>query len=977
MEKYIKRKGRNWPLYLSALVISTLAVAACILLVNIYSDRVIRTHTYAEMKVMAATQAEIIDREIQAQFTPLNLLAETVKSGETFAADCSRQVLEALKTENRFCALGFANQNGDAVNYDGTSIGNIADRDYFAKIISGEKENCVEYLPTTLRVEEPRFLFSVPVRDGDRIVGVVFASKKVSVISDVLLCDTLFDGSERIYIADENYSILAANTKGEEKLQQTDLPSIIRFFRENKDKGGFIAEQGVYAADISVSINQWQMICVLEKENAEAFFADISASLKQVANIVSIILLAALLYTVLMTRYRVAHYMEGERQMFNQYSSYHTLLEKMNCAFVEYHVSSDTLTANQFFMDKYAENEPGDCPITMQRLQEIHPEFNYKELDEAIELVKKTNRPYSFETAITFTDGKVYWVEITAIPQADLNGHITDILAALVDTTPAHERIESDEVISNIPNGIHRCYLSDPIHMEFASKGMCQMLGYTEEELSEELTSDRKLGRLVHPEDLDKFRQFVCEAARKEGRFHCEYRMRKKDGSYISVLDVMEVKRAGSGVMYGYSSVTDITDFQRAEEMVNAKLRAAEEEIEKHINQKQKLIAAKREAEERYRQEAMRILEKTHIAQEEANQLVRAISSINSDYSAIYFVDFAQDRYQLCKTTDLMRRPVMDVVKNRSCFSTTIKQYIDAFVADEDKAFMYANTASDAICTRLAKEEQFFLRYRLKENSNGQVNYEMHIVDCSTDDNERKAAVGFRCLDAAIAEENKHRLEVEELESRLKNAQLKNSMSQMQPHFLYNALASIREIVLDDPQYASDLIYDFSTHLRACIRAMSNNDMVPFEQELDNINAYVNIEKMRFGDKLRTVFDIQSKDFNIVPLSIQPLVENAIRHGIYQRGAAGGTVTVSTEQTKEYHVIKVSDDGVGFDYEQILREIEEKKRDSTGLTNLTFRLKKMMNAETTVNSTRGKGTVVTVRIPRTEGRTENENDSCR
>ncbi len=189
-------------------------------------------------------------------------------------------------------------------------------------------------------------------------------------------------------------------------------------------------------------------------------------------------------------------------------------------------------------------------------------------------------------------------------------------------------------------------------------------------------------------------------------------------------------------------------------------------------------------------------------------------------------------------------------------------------------------------------------------------------------------------------------------------------MSQMQPHFLYNALGSIREIILDDPQYASDLVYDFTTHLRACIKAMSSNDLIPFEQEITNIEAYVNIERMRFGDKLKVVYDIQKKDFKIVPLGIQPLVENSIRHGIYKRGKAGGTVIVrSYGDGKGNIVVQVQDDGVGFDFDKIKAEIASGKRDSTGMLNLIFRFEKMLNAKVDVQSTVGVGSTVTITFP--------------
>lgn len=206
---------------------------------------------------------------------------------------------------------------------------------------------------------------------------------------------------------------------------------------------------------------------------------------------------------------------------------------------------------------------------------------------------------------------------------------------------------------------------------------------------------------------------------------------------------------------------------------------------------------------------------------------------------------------------------------------------------------------------------------------------------------------------------------IAKLNEELKDSRIKNSISQMQPHFLYNALGSIREIVLDDPEYAAELIYDFTTHLRACVRSMSNNDMVPFSEELRNIQAYVNIEKMRFGEKLKIQYEINDEDFMIVPLSVQPLVENAIRHGIYPKGAKGGTVTVRTFKEDGRHVIEVMDDGVGFDFDGMLKEIAERKRDSTGMVNLKFRLEKILGASLVVRSSENEGTDIRIEIPDT------------
>ena len=100
------------------------------------------------------------------------------------------------------------------------------------------------------------------------------------------------------------------------------------------------------------------------------------------------------------------------------------------------------------------------------------------------------------------------------------------------------------------------------------------------------------------------------------------------------------------------------------------------------------------------------------------------------------------------------------------------------------------------------------------------------------------------------------------------------------------------------------------------------------------------------------------------PLTIQPLVENAIRHGIYQRGEQGGTVTLRAWEDGTDYVIQVEDDGMGFDVEKMHGELAQGKRDSTGLQNSTFRLEKVMGADVKIHSVPGEGSTVTVRIPR-------------
>ncbi len=249
-------------------------------------------------------------------------------------------------------------------------------------------------------------------------------------------------------------------------------------------------------------------------------------------------------------------------------------------------------------------------------------------------------------------------------------------------------------------------------------------------------------------------------------------------------------------------------------------------------------------------------------------------------------------------------------------------------------------------------------------------------ISYSMSRNVRNAIIVAFCTVYDVSDLVKRKQELKDLKSALEDIRISVSANQMRPHFLYNALGSIREIILEDPQYASDLICDFTTHLRACVRMLSTGDLIPFSSELENVKAYVNIEKMRFGDKLQIEYDIQTEMFDIIPLGVQPIVENAIRHGIFPKGKAGGTVKLITRDTKEKYVIIVSDNGVGFDYESVQNEVLSGIRDSTGLANMKFRFEKRQNATVIIDSKVGIGTTVTISIPKVpERETTNESNN--
>ena len=182
-------------------------------------------------------------------------------------------------------------------------------------------------------------------------------------------------------------------------------------------------------------------------------------------------------------------------------------------------------------------------------------------------------------------------------------------------------------------------------------------------------------------------------------------------------------------------------------------------------------------------------------------------------------------------------------------------------------------------------------------------------------------------------------------------------LSQIQPHFLYNALSAIRHLCKQEPMQAYTVLGDFADYLRTNMDSLQHTQMSPFEKELEHTKTYLSIEKLRFGDDLRIVYDIAVSDFTLPALTVQPLVENAVRHGICCR-ENGGTVTIATRREDNTVIITIADDGPGFDPTVPPQD----GKTHIGIPNVRQRLQAIADATLTVDSAPGHGTVATIRL---------------
>ena len=154
------------------------------------------------------------------------------------------------------------------------------------------------------------------------------------------------------------------------------------------------------------------------------------------------------------------------------------------------------------------------------------------------------------------------------------------------------------------------------------------------------------------------------------------------------------------------------------------------------------------------------------------------------------------------------------------------------------------------------------------------------------------------------------------------------------------------------------MVNSFSEYLRNNLSALEEQGLISFETELAHVKTYLDIEKVRFEDTLEIEYDIKCVDFSLPVLTVQPIVENAVKHGLMKL-QKGGTIRVMSYETDTHYCVSVEDDGVGFNTEELLDE-----RKHVGIRNIRERLTAMVDGTLEIESTVGVGTKVLISIPK-------------
>lgn len=204
-----------------------------------------------------------------------------------------------------------------------------------------------------------------------------------------------------------------------------------------------------------------------------------------------------------------------------------------------------------------------------------------------------------------------------------------------------------------------------------------------------------------------------------------------------------------------------------------------------------------------------------------------------------------------------------------------------------------------------------------------------------------------------------HEVTLKQQEKELAEQRIDIMLGQIQPHFLYNTLDTIAYLCRNDPEKAENATKEFSMFLRGNMDSLKNREPIPFEKELRHVKSYLYLEQQRFQNRLTVVYDIRITDFFVPPLSLQPLVENAVRHGILRK-REGGMVTLRTAEAEEYAVVTIMDDGIGMDRAKTYSNLGDHTH--IGIDNVHRRIQMMVNGTMEIESN-DQGTVITIKIP--------------
>lgn len=204
---------------------------------------------------------------------------------------------------------------------------------------------------------------------------------------------------------------------------------------------------------------------------------------------------------------------------------------------------------------------------------------------------------------------------------------------------------------------------------------------------------------------------------------------------------------------------------------------------------------------------------------------------------------------------------------------------------------------------------------------------------------------------------------IESISQKERDAELKFLKSQIKPHFIYNALNSIIAVSRRDPEQARNLLFDFSQYLHSCFDFENLDNLVPLDREVQLIHSYISIEQTRFQDVFKVEYDIENVNIQVPYLILEPLVENAIRHGIRTK-LEGGKILIYIKKMNDKICLGVKDNGIGIEFSRIEGLLEGSEiGHGYGIYNINQRLARIYNTSLIIENNSDGGANIYMMLP--------------
>lgn len=547
-------------------------------------NTIVERRAYDELETSVTMQASYLSHSLELQYAPIESLANYMGAKEYCSTEQDYILFSSFASSNHFSEYGYANIDGQAVNCDGEVLGNIKNYRFFYEIVEQGASRSVQYLQSSYLSDEPRIVLAVPVSVNNTVHGVLFVSKDRTIFEEILLGDG-FKGEEISFIVNAEGNFIAMNEASHTYFdskeafvnplltnnnQEITSDSIIEDIKNNT-AGKFKVDGNKtdYVVYTPLNVNNWTLFSIAESSSVTKSYSENLNSFMFIiycisfAFIVSLgyILLISILYTRRSNKEKAMLRFESERS--------HKLFEEMNSIVYDLNMVTYELTVSEAFENLFGYSLPNDLVHRIQTGAYDGANMDYRILLEGLNRVRETKKSTYVEMLFrTLSDIK--WIRVTMTPFYTDDGVLASVYGLISDVTEEHKVIEEySRMLSLAPGGMRRCYLSEPVHLEYASDGLCKMLGYSRQEF-ETLVGDLYVNAIVD-EDKPIFKNFIKKLGEKPTTLTCKYRMKCKDGSILYVSDTTESIRNDSGIMFGYSSVTDVTKYEKEQKHLKEK----------------------------------------------------------------------------------------------------------------------------------------------------------------------------------------------------------------------------------------------------------------------------------------------------------------------------------------------------------------------------------------------------------------------